>query len=118
MMYKNNIILKGLRNHQNKLWYLPLSIDNEDEQVGDNENNLVNSVYEKKNQAELVSFLHATCFSPVKSTLFEDVKNENFATWTGLTAEIIAARLPKSEATVLVHLYQTNKKPDEQKVSN
>ena len=28
VMYKNNIILRGWRNHQNKLWDLPISIEN------------------------------------------------------------------------------------------
>ena len=33
---KYDIILQGCINHQNKLWYLPVSVENEDEQVGDN----------------------------------------------------------------------------------
>ena len=44
VMYKNDIILRGWRNHQNKLWYLPLSIDNEYEKVGENKNNLVKNI--------------------------------------------------------------------------
>ena len=43
------------------------------------------NVYEKKTQAEIASFLYATCFSPVKSTLIKAVNNGNFVTWTGLT---------------------------------
>ena len=64
-VYKNNIIQQWCRNHQYKLWYLPLSVDNEDEQTGDNENNLGNNAYKNKNQAEFASFLHPTCFSLV-----------------------------------------------------
>ena len=47
VILKNDIILLGLSNHQNKLWYLTMSVDNEDKKVGDNENNLVKNVYEK-----------------------------------------------------------------------
>ena len=35
VVYRNSIILQGWRNHQNKLWYFPLEIENKDEQVRD-----------------------------------------------------------------------------------
>ena len=65
IVYKDDIIPRGWRNYHNKLWYFPLSFDNEDEQLGDNKNNLMNNVYETP-QAKLDMFLHETCFSPVK----------------------------------------------------
>ena len=53
VVYKDDIILRGWRNNHSKLWYLPLSVKNEDEKVGDNENNLVNNVNEEKtNQSQ------------------------------------------------------------------
>ena len=55
-VYNNNIILRRWINHPNKVWYFPLSVENKDEQVGENKNNIVRNVYEKKNQAELASF--------------------------------------------------------------
>ena len=85
-MYKNNIIIRGWRNHKNQLWYFPLAIENEYEQVGEYKNNLVNNVYDKKEQVDLASFLHATYFSLFKSTLIKAVKNENIATWPGITS--------------------------------
>ena len=85
-MYKTNIILRGWRNHQNKLWYLPLAIENEYEQVGEYKNNLVNNVYNKKAQADPAIFVHATCFILFKSTLIKAVKNKNFATCPGITS--------------------------------
>ena len=33
IVYKQDMILQGWRNQHNKLWHLPLSVDNEDEQV-------------------------------------------------------------------------------------
>ena len=74
------MILQGWRNHHDKWWYLPLSVEYVDEKVGDNENNIVKNVYGKK-QSELATFLHETFFSPVKSTLVKAVKNGNFVTW-------------------------------------
>ena len=54
-------------------------------------------------------FLYATCFNRVKSTVIKEVNNENFATWPGLTSELITAHPPKTEATVFGYLYQTRK---------
>ena len=65
--------------------------------------------YENKTQAELASFLHATCFNPVKPTFIKAVKNGKFSTWTGLKAKLIATHLPKSEATIFGNLDQTRK---------
>ena len=50
VIYKKYIILQGWRNHHNIFWYFPISIDNEDEQVGNNKNNPVNNIYDKKTQ--------------------------------------------------------------------
>ena len=76
------------------------------------------NVYEKKTQAEIASFLYATCFSPVKSTLIKAVENGNFATRSDLKSELMTAHLPKSEVTVFGNLYQTRKIIDQQKVIN
>ena len=99
------------------MWYFPLSVENEDEKVGKEENNLVNNVYEQKTQAELAMFLHATFFSLVKLNLIKAVKNGNLATWTGLTAELISRYLLKSEATIFGHLYQRQENTVQQKLS-
>ena len=77
--------------------------------MGDNENNLVNNIDENETQEELASFLHPTCFSPVKLTFIKAVKNRNFATWPGLTAKLIAVHLPKSRVTIFGNLDQTQK---------
>ena len=54
-------------------------------------------------------FLHATCYSPGKSTLTKAVNNGNLETWPGLTSELISGHLPKPEATIFWHLDQTPK---------
>jgi hypothetical protein len=55
---------------------------------------------------DLVQFLHATCFSPVQSTLIKAINNSHFATWPSFTAANIRRFLPKSPATTMGHLDQ------------
>ena len=47
LLLKKNRILWGCINHQNKLWYLPLSVENEDWASGFKKNP-VNNVHENK----------------------------------------------------------------------
>ena len=47
VFYKDKITLRGWINHHNELWYFPLSVENKDKQVGEEENNPVNNIYEK-----------------------------------------------------------------------
>ena len=61
-----------------------------------------NHVYEKQSKQDLVLFYHAACFSPSKSTFIKAIKNKAFTSWPGLTAELVATYLPKTEATVKV----------------
>ena len=55
---------------------------------------------------ELAQYLHAACFSPVKSTFAVGIKNQNFTSWPGLTPNLISKYLPKSVATVQGHIHQ------------
>ena len=66
-------------------------------------------MFTKKTQAELASFLHATCFIPVKSTFIKALKNGIFLTWPGLMVKLIATHPPKIEATIFGNLDQMRK---------
>ena len=57
-------------------------------------------------QADLATFLHAACFSPVPSTFIKAIDNGHFSTWPGLTTKLIKTHLPKSMATEKGHLKQ------------
>jgi hypothetical protein len=57
-------------------------------------------VHENSNQKELISYLHAACFSPVKSTWIKAIKNENVTSWPGLPEQAVEKHLSKSTATV------------------
>jgi hypothetical protein len=67
------------------------------------------SAIEHKTKVDLVTFLHAACFSPATSTFLRNVKAGYFATWPGLTPELITKHLPKSIASVKGHLNQQHK---------
>jgi hypothetical protein len=65
-----------------------------------------NNVHEMRNQSDLVAYLHRACFSPTKSTWLKAINAGYFATWPGLTAELVSKHLPKSIATAKGHLRQ------------
>jgi hypothetical protein len=55
---------------------------------------------------ELINYLHAAAFSPVKSTWIKAIKNGIFSSWPGLTEHAVEKLLSKSTATVKGHLNQ------------
>jgi hypothetical protein len=65
-----------------------------------------NSTYHQPTQAALVSFLHTAAGSPVPSTWVRAIHAGHFATWPGLTAELVHKHLPPSLATAKGHLDQ------------
>jgi hypothetical protein len=54
----------------------------------------------------LNNYLHAACFSPVKSIWITAILNVNFSSWTGLTEHAIEKHLSKSTSTTKGHLNQ------------
>jgi hypothetical protein len=65
-----------------------------------------NNARDTINQKELINYLHAACFSPVKYTWIAAIKNGNFTSWPGLTECAVEKYLSKSSATVKVNLNQ------------
>jgi hypothetical protein len=55
---------------------------------------------------EFIKYLHATAFSPVKSTWIKTIKNGNFSSWPHLAEHVVEKHLSKSTATVKGHLNQ------------
>jgi hypothetical protein len=54
---------------------------------------------DNNNQKYLINYLHAACFSPVKSTWITAIINGNFLLWPGLTEHAVEKHLSKSTAT-------------------
>jgi hypothetical protein len=76
----------------------------------------------KNNQKDLINYLNAACFSPVKSTWITAIKNGNFTSWPELTEHTVEKHFSKSTSTAKGHLNQQrqnvrNKKIMEAKVN-
>jgi hypothetical protein len=65
-----------------------------------------NHAHETSNLKELINYLHATAFGPVKSTWINTINNGKFVSWPGLTEQAVEKNLSKSVATVKGHLNQ------------
>jgi hypothetical protein len=65
-----------------------------------------NQAHDNNNQKDFINYLHAACFSPVKSTWITAIKNGNFSSWPGLTEHAVEKHLSKSTSTTKFHLNQ------------
>jgi hypothetical protein len=65
-----------------------------------------NHAHDNSNQKDLINYLHAACFSPVKSTWMTAIKNGHFTSWPGLTEHAVEKHLSKSTSTTKGHLNQ------------
>ena len=58
----------------------------------------------KQTKRQLATYLQATCLSPAASTFTKAINNNQFISWPGLTANLIAKHLPKSTCTYQGHM--------------
>jgi hypothetical protein len=111
VLHNHKRILEGVRNERNGLWTVDLQ-DNNSHSDKDRTatNNLkskqAHSVDECTNKRDLVRFLHAAAFSPVQYTWLKAIRAGHFATWPGVTEDLVRKHLPKEIATVKGHLNQ------------
>ena len=63
-------------------------------------------IKKKQTHTELIKYLHATCFSPVRSTWNQAIDLHFFKTWPGLTKELLNKYLPPSIPTTQGHMHQ------------
>ena len=68
-----------------------------------------NHVYETKSKQELTLFYHAACFSPTKRTFVDTIKRSAFASWPGLTVDLVNKYLQRTESTIKGHIRQQYK---------
>jgi hypothetical protein len=57
------------------------------------------NVYELKTQPKLVHYHHAAARFPTKPTWLKTIKNKQFASWPGLTADAVIKHFPELEGT-------------------
>jgi hypothetical protein len=92
--------MHGSRDPKSRLWRVDLKQKFEKHEVQ------CNHAHDNNNQQDLINYLHAACFSPVKSTWIMAIKNGNFLSWSGLTEHAVKKHLSKSTATTKGHLNQ------------
>jgi hypothetical protein len=65
-----------------------------------------NHAHDNNNQKDLINYLHAACFSPVKSTWIKAIKNGIFKSWPGLNEQNVEKYLSTTTSTAKGHLNQ------------
>jgi hypothetical protein len=93
-------VMYGSRDPKSRLWRVDLKQKFEKQEVQ------CNQAHDNNNQKDLINYLHAACFSPVKSTWITAIKNGNLSSWPGLTEHAVEKHLSKSAATTKGHLNQ------------
>jgi hypothetical protein len=96
----NKCVMHRSRDPKSRLWRVNLNQKLKIHEIQ------CNHAHDNNNEKDLINYLHAACFSPVKSTWITAIKNGNFITWPGLTEHDVEKHLSKSTATTKVHLNQ------------
>jgi hypothetical protein len=105
-------VMYGSRDPKSRLWRVDLKKRFETNQVK------CNHAHDNSNQKDLIIYLHAACFSPVKSTWITAIKNGNFTSWPGLTEHAVETHLSKSTSTTKGHLNQQRQNTRTKKVKD
>jgi hypothetical protein len=113
MVSKNETcVMYGSRDPRSRLWRVNLKQRFETNQVQ------CNHAHDNSNQKYLINYLHAACFSPVKSTWITPIKNVHFTSWPGLTEHAVEKHLSKSTSTTKGNLNQQRQNARSTKVKD
>jgi hypothetical protein len=104
----NTPILQGYRDPMG-LWRIPIQHSHTFTSSRSIPQHSINSIIDERTQHELIQLLHATCFSPTKSTWIKAIKNNYFTTWPLVNDTIIQKYFRNSTATAKGHLDQQRK---------
>jgi hypothetical protein len=99
-LQKRKNVMYGSRDPKLRLWQVNLKQKMKAETVQ------CNHAHDNNNQKYLINYLHAACFSPVKSTWIKAIKNGIFSSWPGLNEHTVENYLSKSTSTAKGHLNQ------------
>ena len=101
-------ILTGHRNKSDGLWDIPLLPQNGNVTKTFSpylhKSNVI--IPKRTNISTLLQYMHASLFSPTKSTLLKAIHNGNFIGWPGLTTNNVSKFLHETTATALGHMDQ------------
>jgi hypothetical protein len=92
-------VMYGSRDPKSRLWRVNLK------QKKNTKVAQCKHAHDNNNQKDLNNYLHAACFSPVKSTWIKAITNGNFSSWPGLNEHSVKY-LSKSTSTAKGHLNQ------------
>jgi hypothetical protein len=98
-------VMYGSRYPISRLWRVDLKHRFETNQLQ------CNHAHDNINQKDLINYLHAACFSPVKSTWITAIRHGHFTSWLGLTEHAVEKHLIKSTSTTKGHLNHQNQGP-------
>jgi hypothetical protein len=93
-------VMYGSRDPKSRLWRVDLK------QKMKPRISQCNHAHANNNQKDLINYLHAACFSPIKSTWIKAIKNGNFSSWPGLNEQNVEKFLFKATSTAKYHLNQ------------
>jgi hypothetical protein len=86
-------VMYGSRDPKSRLWQIDLKQRFKTKHVQ------CNHAHDNNTKKDLINYLHAACFSPVKSTWITAIKNGNFSSWPGLTLHAVEKHLSKYTST-------------------
>jgi hypothetical protein len=69
--------------------------------------NLVQNIQRLRTKEQLVEYLHQAAGHPVKKTWLAAITAGEYATWPGLTYELVSKHLTNTEETAMGHLHKT-----------
>ena len=110
VVYKNKVIMYGVRCPRTRLWMVPLTIPTTKSKTKNIfTTHHANNIHHMANQRNLIEYLHQCFFSPPASTLIKAIKNDQLMGVPGFTLKAVRKWLPTSTATIKGHLHRNRK---------
>ena len=96
--YRGKVVWKSTRESLTGLWALSFTHKQKIAQTirHKTDNHTDNNAYQTTSKEEPIRYLHQCLFCPPKSTILKAIKNNQLATWPGLTTESVQKYLPES----------------------
>ena len=114
VIFNEQVIMTGYRNHNNKLWEVDLENNSINTTTKINEHS-INNVFKISSIKSTIKYLHAACFSQAKVTWIKAIKANFFITWPNLTAEAVQKHLDPSIISSRGRIKQTQKMSGQQR---
>ena len=111
IFHDNKLVLRGTRDRNTTLWKIPVDTsEGEKEDVPSSEGaHSMCNLEQLTSKRDIIRFLHASLFSPVKSTWLQAIKNKQFHAWPGINAGDVRKHLQPTIATAKGHLNRKRK---------